>query len=964
MATIKSNNYSSPKNINLKDGILRFDIKKSSNPLASDSAGYGLYVNSSGKPVWWDGSNTTILGAAGAGVINSWEDLFSVDTVMALTTAAWSITQAGNFGNLILTKTGTGAGVPLVINNAGTGNDINIVNTNAEAVGVKISTDAQSQSAADADTILYLSVNGYSDNQTAREYGNLKFIADDTGNGSEDTSITIGAMVAGTSRTVFNLANNLLLVGYGAAATISSQGAYNLVLETNSGTSSGTITITDGAAGEIALAPDTTGVVTVSTGLQTGGVTPTACILNVAGSTGAGTTGYGAKVNATTLTTGTVLLVDSAVSSSGLLLDLQLATSSVFKVSETGALTIAGTGAITIAGAAGANKLVLTAGDVVFSDGSVSITDNDNAAALSIANDTVTTIGAAADAGLVQISSESLSTGAMLNLSCDETALTTGWYFRCWGQDAAASVFSIGEYGATIITTAAVATSLSIVSASTNVDVMSIATTALTTGDALQITSTAETLAAGELLKILNTEDGDLSATPKTGNLCSITSSVTMTTNSTALDYDTLLISRSNIANQATKTLTASGSVLKLMNTSTNTAGTCTDTTVILELLAVDGGTAAPTGDVLKLTSVGVGAKAINITSASTSVSDVLIAGSGVKASAKAVVEITSTGSTAAGGSILRVAHAGTGDPASATSYLAIFSQSAATCASNPVAVYMDGGASTAAALHVIGSGAMAGGSILVENTNGGALGATLKFKHHSATPGDNDVISSLIFAGMDDGGAGEAEVIFSHIDVVATDVSAASEDADLKFYVMRAGTSKLSLAIDSDVNGILIGDGALAGGSIVSSNGAFDLILETNSGTNSGAITITDGANGDIAITPNGTGQVQLTAPTYGQYTAGADGAAVLTVAMCGLYTIPNTVARTLTLPAAATSAGVWYTIKKTTADAAAVTIDGSGAETIDGAATNTEVDAQYDSITIVCDGSNWHIVSKKIAA
>ena len=107
----------------------------------------------------------------------------------------------------------------------------------------------------------------------------------------------------------------------------------------------------------------------------------------------------------------------------------------------------------------------------------------------------------------------------------------------------------------------------------------------------------------------------------------------------------------------------------------------------------------------------------------------------------------------------------------------------------------------------------------------------------------------------------------------------------------------------------------------------------------------------------------LSLFAPTYGQVTAGADGAATLTTAMCGIYTIGNTVARTLTLPAmSAAITGLWYTIKKTSVNAAAVTIDTPGGETIDGAATNVEVDAQYDSITIVSDGTNWHIVSKKI--
>lgn len=51
-----------------------------------------------------------------------------------------------------------------------------------------------------------------------------------------------------------------------------------------------------------------------------------------------------------------------------------------------------------------------------------------------------------------------------------------------------------------------------------------------------------------------------------------------------------------------------------------------------------------------------------------------------------------------------------------------------------------------------------------------------------------------------------------------------------------------------------------------LTTNGTGDLILNTNSGTNSGSITIEDGVNGNILLTPNGTGKVVITeiiAPT-----------------------------------------------------------------------------------------------------
>ena len=58
-----------------------------------------------------------------------------------------------------------------------------------------------------------------------------------------------------------------------------------------------------------------------------------------------------------------------------------------------------------------------------------------------------------------------------------------------------------------------------------------------------------------------------------------------------------------------------------------------------------------------------------------------------------------------------------------------------------------------------------------------------------------------------------------------------------------------------------IIGTGGAA--ATLTTSGAYDLILDTNSGSNSGTILITDAANGHIAITPNGTGDVNLGADT-----------------------------------------------------------------------------------------------------
>jgi hypothetical protein len=64
-----------------------------------------------------------------------------------------------------------------------------------------------------------------------------------------------------------------------------------------------------------------------------------------------------------------------------------------------------------------------------------------------------------------------------------------------------------------------------------------------------------------------------------------------------------------------------------------------------------------------------------------------------------------------------------------------------------------------------------------------------------------------------------------------------------------------------------------------------------------------------------------------------------------------------TVTLPKANLFEGYVFYIKKIDASANAVTIDGNGAETIDGAA-NASLTAQWESRTLMSDGSNWIIL------
>ena len=90
---------------------------------------------------------------------------------------------------------------------------------------------------------------------------------------------TAGPIIASQGQTNSNLqlrpaGSGKIMIGSSAAnATLSSNGAHDLILETNEGSSSGTITLTDASNGNITLAPEGTGEVVVGSGSSAGDIT-------------------------------------------------------------------------------------------------------------------------------------------------------------------------------------------------------------------------------------------------------------------------------------------------------------------------------------------------------------------------------------------------------------------------------------------------------------------------------------------------------------------------------------------------------------------------------------------------------------------------------------------------------------------------------------------------------------------
>lgn len=88
---------------------------------------------------------------------------------------------------------------------------------------------------------------------------------------------------------------------------------------------------------------------------------------------------------------------------------------------------------------------------------------------------------------------------------------------------------------------------------------------------------------------------------------------------------------------------------------------------------------------------------------------------------------------------------------------------------------------------------------------------------------------------------------------------------------------------------------------------------------------------------------------------------AATVTVdGSASLYLVDATAgAVTVNLPAVVSSKGRIITVKKIDASANAVTLDGAGSETIDGA-TTLATTTQWVAFQIWCDGTAWYAIAK----
>ena len=118
-----------------------------------------------------------------------------------------------------------------------------------------------------------------------------------------------------------------------------------------------------------------------------------------------------------------------------------------------------------------------------------------------------------------------------------------------------------------------------------------------------------------------------------------------------------------------------------------------------------------------------------------------------------------------------------------------------------------------------------------------------------------NIKIDDAHFIADDDG---NEQIIFQKTGSAVNELEVTNASTGNPPILGASGETNVDLHIKPKGSGeVVIGTGSASAS--LTTSGTHDLVLDTNSGTNSGNITITDGANGDINISTNGTGAIKF---------------------------------------------------------------------------------------------------------
>jgi len=247
-----------------------------------------------------------------------------------------------------------------------------------------------------------------------------------------------------------------------------------------------------------------------------------------------------------------------------------------------------------------------------------------------------------------------------------------------------------------------------------------------------------------------------------------------------------------------------------------------------------------------------------------------------------------------------------------------------------------------------------------------GSSSANITFKADSASPAANDIIGSVTFKGNVTGASG-ANNIYANINCRILDPAAGSnlDVGRLHLYAIpgfNAGLqidgisgdsfkSKVNILAHNGVDSGLFLDGDIVTSSATELN-ALDVSVESPADNDVLTYTTANGLHWAAAAGGGGGGSV----PTITSASPSSTYTISTTSGIEEVFLLTPSVDITVNLPAAATAgSGYKYQIKNLSANT--ITVDPSGSETIDGAATFA-LSSQYSSITAICDGSNWFII------
>jgi hypothetical protein len=168
--------------------------------------------------------------------------------------------------------------------------------------------------------------------------------------------------------------------------------------------------------------------------------------------------------------------------------------------------------------------------------------------------------------------------------------------------------------------------------------------------------------------------------------------------------------------------------------------------------------------------------------------------------------------------------------------------------------------------------------------------------------------------------------------------------------YVTNLVNDNLSIFELNSLASPTLETGSLLGGSLqVNSNAIInnDLMVQGSLNVGPGGALV----GGNLGVE----GEVRATGGIITNLTT-VTASTTLVVKQAGVVLANNTTTATITLPAAASSKGLTFTIKRL--NTGAVTVNTAGGN-IDGAASQS-LAAQYDWITVISDGTNWYIIGR----